>query len=417
MARITKPLTNTEVINAKPKVKEYTLSDGKGLYLLIKPNGAKLWRFNYYKPLSKPKKRVLLGVGKFPEVSLQQARKMRDEYLALLVEDVDPLAYRQEQKQVELMRSENTFKIICAKWFNDVYPSKANNPDTIAKNWARLENHVFPFIGDLPLDEIKPRHLLDLYQRIGASNTLDKLHRLIKSTMDYGIKLGIIEFHNCNIAKDDFIAPIAKNQASILPIELPKLITLVNNAHKAHRVELNTFYAFNLSLLTGLRQGELTRLEWRFIDDGLLVVPSHLLKQTRKLKEQPRDHVIPLSTQAKRQLDTIRKINGTSPFIFAKVRNRAEHMSRESVAKALKEILQGTELQDRQNAHGLRSIFRTYLTQIGVNVVVAELALAHHSSGRGKVQAVYDRYEYLDERKQALQHWGDYCEQCGLLTE
>ncbi|WP_386693848.1 tyrosine-type recombinase/integrase [Lonepinella sp. MS14435] len=414
MARLTKPLTNTEVINTKPKDKNYKLSDGGGLFLLIKNNGVKNWRMRYKRPITKKENEVSLG--NFPEVSLQQARKQRDEFLALLAENIDPLEYRKEQELAEIRKAENTFKIICSKWFNDVYPSKASNPDTIAKNWQRLEKHVLPFIGDLPLADIKPRILLELYQKIGAGNTLDKLHRLIKSTMDYGIKLGVIEFHNCNIAKDDFITPIAKNHPSIMPYELPKLIDLMNNAYTAHRIEPNTFYAFNLSLLTGLRQGEVTKLEWRFIDNELLIVPSYVLKQTRKLKEQPRDHIIPLSTQAKRQLETIKQINGTSAFIFAKVRNRTAPMSRESVAKALKEILQGTDLQGRQNAHGLRSIFRTYLTQIGVDVVVAELALAHLSTGKGKIQAIYDRYEYLDERKQALQQWGDYCEQCGMIT-
>lgn len=94
MARITKPLTNTEIERAKPKEKEYTLSDGQGLYLLIKPSGSRLWRFNYYQPFSNPRKRVLLSVGKYPNISLSQARKTRDEYLTLLAQDIDPQQYR-----------------------------------------------------------------------------------------------------------------------------------------------------------------------------------------------------------------------------------------------------------------------------------------------------------------------------------
>ncbi|MDY4279932.1 MAG: integrase arm-type DNA-binding domain-containing protein [[Pasteurella] mairii] len=97
MARITKPLTNTEIDRAKPKEKDYTLSDGQGLYLLIKTNASKLWRFNYYQPFTK--KRILLGLGKYPEISLAQARKQRDEFLALLAQNVDPQLHR---KQIEL---------------------------------------------------------------------------------------------------------------------------------------------------------------------------------------------------------------------------------------------------------------------------------------------------------------------------
>lgn len=76
MAKLTKPLTNTEINNAKPKVKDYTLSDGKGLYLLIKPNGAKLWRFEYKRPFTK--KKALVSFGRYPDVTLQQARQQRD---------------------------------------------------------------------------------------------------------------------------------------------------------------------------------------------------------------------------------------------------------------------------------------------------------------------------------------------------
>ncbi|WP_439238384.1 integrase arm-type DNA-binding domain-containing protein [Lonepinella sp. BR2919] len=116
MARLTKPLTNTEVINTKPKDKNYKLSDGGGLFLLIKNNGVKNWRMRYKRPITKKENEVSLG--NFPEVSLQQARKQRDEFLALLAENIDPLEYRKEQELAEIRKAENTFKIICSKWFN-----------------------------------------------------------------------------------------------------------------------------------------------------------------------------------------------------------------------------------------------------------------------------------------------------------
>ena len=97
MARTITPLNSTKIDKAKPQEKEFTLSDGKGLYLLVKPNGAKLWRFNYYKPFTQPKKRALIGVGKYPDISLQQARAIREEYLSLLAQNIDPAIYRQQQ--------------------------------------------------------------------------------------------------------------------------------------------------------------------------------------------------------------------------------------------------------------------------------------------------------------------------------
>lgn len=417
MARLTKPLSNTEIDRAKPKAREYNLADGMGLFLRIKPNGAKSWLFNYYRPFSD--KRTNLGLGSYPELSLAQARTLRDEYRALLVDNIDPKTYREQQATIRTLENANTFRVVAEKYFAEIYPLKAHNESTRAKNWARLENHLLPLIGDLPLAEITPRRLIALYQAIGASNTLDKLHRLIISVMNYGIKLGLIEGHNCDIAKEDFIAPLAKNHPAITPDELPELLRIMNTAFLSGGLEPNTFLAFNLSLLTGLRQKELTTLEWRFIDDdkAQIIVPSENLKQTTKLKEQPRDHIIPQSSQIVRLLATIKLNASNSPFLFPSVRNRLKPMGVESVRSALKEKLKGTALEGRQDAHGLRSVFRTYLTEQKIDVIVAELCLSHLSIGKSKTQAVYDRYEYLDERQKALQLWGDYCEQSGMMFE
>lgn len=410
MSRKVKPLSAMEVKNAKCRDEEYSLPDGDGLLLRIRPTGSKTWLFNYSSPISK--KRTNIKIGDYPLISLVDARMKREEFRTLLAQGIDP---QQEKKRRQLEQQEkllgtSTFKSICEKWFTEIYPSKALNEETRLKNWARLENHIFPKLANVPLAEITPRLLIDVYRSIGASNTLDKIHRLVKATLDYGIKLGIIEGHNCNLAKDDFVAPLAKNHPAILPKELPKLLSTMNKAFADGKLEPNTFFAFNLTLLTGLRQIELTRLKWAFIDDEFIVIPSEMMKQTRRLKEQPKDHVIPLSSQMIKLLGTIRQFNGASPYLFPRVRNRNQTIGTDTVANALRE----NGYQDKQNAHGLRAVFRTYLSEQGFDIVVGELAIAHQSTGKGKVQAIYDRYEYLDERKQAYQQWGDYCEQCGM---
>lgn len=407
MARKVKPLSAMEVKEAKPKDREYTLPDGDGLLLRIRPTGSKTWLFNYSIPLTK--KRTNLKIGSFPEISLAQARAKREEFRALLAQGVDPQEER-ERKQQELLVIKHTFRTVCEKWFTEIYPSKALNEETRAKNWARLENHIFPKLADVPLSEITPRLLIEIYHSIGASNTLDKIHRLVKATLDYGIKLGIIDGHNCNLAKDDFIAPLAKGHPAINPDELPELLNTMNKAFDDGRLEPNTLFAFNLTLLTGLRQIELTRLKWEFIDDEFIVVPSQFMKQTRRLKEQPKDHFIPLSSQMIKLLDTMRQFNGTNPYLFPRVRDRNKTIGLDTVANALRD----NGYQDKQDAHGLRVVFRSYLSKLGFDVVVGELAIAHQSTAKGKVQAVYDRYEYLDERKEAYQQWGNYCEQCGI---
>lgn len=108
MARTTKPLTNTEIANAKPKDKKYPLTDGGGLFLLVKPNGAKLWRFNYYKPYTK--NRTEIGLGSYPDVNLARAREIREEYRSLLSQNIDPHTHRQAIEQAKQTEIYNTFE-------------------------------------------------------------------------------------------------------------------------------------------------------------------------------------------------------------------------------------------------------------------------------------------------------------------
>ncbi|AKD37540.1 site-specific recombinase, phage integrase family protein [Pasteurella multocida subsp. multocida OH4807] len=159
MARITKPLTNTEVDRAKAKDKDYTLADGKGLYLLVKFSGSKLWRFSYYKPFTEPKKRALLGIGKYPDISLAQARKQRDEYLALLAQNIDPQIHRQQIALEEQQKLANTFYSVAERW----KAKRALEVEqlTMEKNWLRLEKHIFSKLGNIPITAITPTLLIE----------------------------------------------------------------------------------------------------------------------------------------------------------------------------------------------------------------------------------------------------------------
>ena len=116
MARTTKPLTNTEVQQAKPKDKEFNLVDGNGLALRVKPNGSKLWIFNYYRPYTK--KRTSLSLGTYPAVTLAEARKRRSEAKELLATDIDPKEHREERSRISEKAHNNTLEYIAAQWLD-----------------------------------------------------------------------------------------------------------------------------------------------------------------------------------------------------------------------------------------------------------------------------------------------------------
>lgn len=238
MARITKPLTNTEIERAKPKGKDYTLSDGQGLYLLIKPTGARLWRFNYYQPFTNPRKRALLSVGKYPDISLAQARKVRDEYLALLAQDIDPQQHRKQQSADEQARRINTFLFVAEKWCE----KKADEvlPKTLDKHWARLEKHLFPKLGEIPVSEITPKMLIEALEPLKARGIGDTLRRLIRTTneiLNLAVNAGLIEFNKCVNVAASFSAPTSENNPTIRPEELPAFLADLRDSNSSNLVK------------------------------------------------------------------------------------------------------------------------------------------------------------------------------------
>ncbi|WP_053067782.1 integrase arm-type DNA-binding domain-containing protein [Muribacter muris] len=203
MARLVKQLTNTQIDKAKPKEQEYTLPDGQGMFLLVLPSGNKSWRFNYVSPITN--KRTKCSLGRYPEISLAQARAKREEFRVLLAQGIDPQAEKQRKQEEAESQLKDTFYLVAKSYFGGIYQQKAKNPETREKNWARLENHIFPYIGGLHISEIKVKLLVDVYGNVAdRSNTLKKLHQLITAIMDHAITKGIIESHNCHLAVKSF---------------------------------------------------------------------------------------------------------------------------------------------------------------------------------------------------------------------
>jgi hypothetical protein len=150
MAKITKPLTNTEVKQAKPKDKDYTLLDGEGLQLRVKINGTKSWLFNYYHPITK--KRKNLSLGQYPALTLAEARKQRASSKELLTNNIDPKEYRDDQLSDEKLKMGFTLNSIALDWFE---VKKTKIAETTSKSlWRNFENHLFPSIGHRPIDKI-----------------------------------------------------------------------------------------------------------------------------------------------------------------------------------------------------------------------------------------------------------------------
>jgi hypothetical protein len=168
MARTTTPLSDSQIKKKKPEVKEFSLADGGGLMLRVKPNGSKLWIFNYSRPYTK--KRANIGFGKYPDVTLAAAKKKAEAARKLLADNIDPKTHRIEQDQNSKQALENTFGILAAKWY--VLKKQQVKAETADKAWQTMNKHVLPTLENIPVHVIKPKLVIDILNPIASKAEL-----------------------------------------------------------------------------------------------------------------------------------------------------------------------------------------------------------------------------------------------------
>ncbi|MCT8759966.1 tyrosine-type recombinase/integrase [Glaesserella parasuis] len=404
MSRIISPLTNTQVDKAKSKDKEYSLSDGKGLYLSVTTKNSKIWRFNYNKPFTK--KRTEISLGKYPEISLAQARKIREEYLELLAQDIDPKIYRQNIVDEEILKRENTFEAVAKKWREK--KSLEVQPKTMEKNWARLENHLFSKIGNVAVSEITPKMVIKAVEPLKARGVGDTLHRVIRllnEVLNFAVNMGLIEFNKCVNVSANFSTHTAENNPTIRPELLPEFLSDLDDSNSSIQVKI----LIKWQLLTMVRPKEAVSAEWQEIDfdKKTWTIPAP------KMKGGKRSHTVPLSRQAITLLEKIKSITGYKRFVFQSGTNPNKSMSSQTANRAIK-LLVGGKYKDRLTAHGLRSIASTYLNEQLINYDVIEACLSHIIADQ--TRKAYNRSDYFEQRIEVMQQWGDYVERCSIKS-
>lgn len=404
MARTITPLNNTKIDKAKPQQKEFTLSDGKGLYLLIKPNGAKLWRFNYYKPFTQPKKRALIGFGKYPDISLQQARAIREEYLSLLAQNIDPATYRRQQEQTKKDELNNTYESVAWAWFEYRKTKKNFSADYQKDVESLIRRNLLPHFGHLPISQITAPLALKAFKQYQDEGKLEKLKRSIQKhneIMTYALHREIIQSNpTANISKE-FDSPTVEHFKTIKPEDLSEFIYTLNHA----QIQLQTRYLILWQLLTMTRPNEAATARYEDIDEKAKIWTIYIQKGIKE-DDKGRVHKITLSRQALALLREIKKLSGGKTYLFPSMKNPQSHVNTQTANSAIKRM----GYKGKLVAHGLRAIASTYLNEKGYDSELIEVALSHMKSDR--IKAAYDRGERLEQRFKLLQVWGDFIEEC-----
>ncbi|EAZ5301868.1 DUF4102 domain-containing protein [Salmonella enterica] len=395
MARITTPLTNTEIKAAKPADKEYTLQDGAGLYLLIKPNGSKIWRFSYYRPTDK--KRALVSFGSLDALSLADARKRRDEYRALIAQGIDPQTHQQQKREAEELRRGNTFQKVAADWY-EMKKSQNLAANTIKDIWRSLEKYVLPDIGNTPINELTARKLVTVLEPIKARGNLETLKRVLQrvnEVMDFAANSGLIEINTAANVRKAFPTPVKKHMPTIRPEQLPELMQTLSIAS----IERQTRLLIEWQLLTVTRPVEAAEARWEEINltDNTWTIPAGRMKMRR-------DHIIPLCEQALAVLEAMKPISAHREYVFPSFKKPTLPMSSQSANAALRRMgYQGVLV-----SHGLRAIFSTAANEEGFEPDVIEAALAHVDTN--EVRRAYNRSNYIEKRIVLMRWWGEFVE-------
>ncbi|POB83323.1 integrase domain-containing protein [Vibrio vulnificus] len=395
MAKVTTRLSDKEIKSAKPKEKEYILSDGDGLRLRVKPNGSKLWLLNYTHPIKR--KRTNLSLGKYPDLSLANARKTSQEARELLAQGIDPQEDRKRQQQEHKAIHRHTFINVAKEWFeikkDDVTPGYA------VDIWRSLELHIFPTLSNTPVKEISAPPVIELLKPIETKGSLETVKRLaqrLNEIMNFATNCGLVQANPLTGIKAAFKKPKKENMAALKPAELPELMGAIANAS----IKRTTRCLIEWQLHTMARPSEASGAKWEEVDwdENVWTIPAERMKKRR-------EHRIPLTEQALELLQVIKPISGHREFIFPSDRDPKKPCNSQTANMALKRM----GFAGRLVSHGLRSLASTTLNEQGFDKDLIEAALAHVDDNQ--VRSAYNRTDYLERRRPMMCWWSGYIEE------
>ncbi|KYM71896.1 integrase domain-containing protein [Pantoea agglomerans] len=394
MARMTRPLTNNEILKAKPQEKDFTLHDGDGLFLLIKTSGKKLWRFRYQRPASSS--RTNLSLGSYPALTLAAARQMRDQHLSLLAQGIDPQKQQEEVSERRQIELDSIFSVVARRWFQ--LKSKSVTEDYAKDIWRSLEKDIFPTIGEIPVQALKARTIVEALEPIKARGALETVRRLVQrinEIMIFAVNTGLIDANPASGVGMAFEKPKKQNMPTLRPEELPKLMQSLGMSN----LSVSTRCLIEWQLLTLVRPSEASGARWIEIDldSKLWTIPAERMKAKR-------EHIVPLSLQALEILDVMKPISSHREHVFPSRNDPKQPMNSQTANAALKRIGYSGKLV----AHGLRSIASTALNEASFNRDVIEAALSHVD--KDEVRRAYNRALYLEQRREILSWWGSLIE-------
>ena len=389
------PLTDRFIMNLKATGKVHKHADGGGLYIHVSPSGGKLWRMAY----SFNGKQKTLSFGAYPAVSLKDARQKREEAKEQLAKGIDPGEQKKEARAAAVAAARDqsaTFEAVAREWY--AKKSGAMSPAHQKKVLSRLENQLFPHLGDIPISKLEPANILAAVrpaEERGFIETAHRLTQLVGQVCRYARLCGYVKY---DVASGlvEALPPIQRGHYAAItdPVEIGHLLRAIDT----YPGDISIVYALRILPYVFVRSGEIRAAEWAEINLGAAewIIPAARMKMKRP-------HVVPLAPQVIRLLEEVGKYTRSGRYVFPSLFSASKCISDVGLLNALRRMGYG---KGTMTIHGFRSMASTRLNEMGFRPDVIEAQLAH--GDQDAIRSAYNRAAYLDDRRRMMNEWADY---------
>lgn len=390
-------LTDIQLRNAKPAVKDYSITDGQGLSIQITTSGGKWWRFRY-RFIGRPK---LMSFGTYPEVSLLEARARRDDARKLLAQipPVNPIEVKKSQKQTLYTKHGNTLELLAREWIESHFVNKSESHKE--RTLRRLVIYIFPWLGSKPIADITAPEILQAVKRPQNQGKLETAHRTLQAVgqvFRYAVQNGKADRDITLDLRGALPSPKVQHMPSFTePRDVSALLRAIDGFQGTFSVEC----ALRLAPLLFVRPGELRRAKWADMDFDAGIWSYRVTKTDV-------DHIVALPLQAINILKELHPLTGHGEFVFPGGHDPRKPMSEAAINAALRRM--GYDTKTQITGHGFRAMARTLLHErLNIDPNIIEHQLAHKVAGA--LGAAYNRTKFLEQRKTMMQTWADYLDE------
>ena len=388
-------LTDIAIKGAKPKDKPYKLSDGGGLYLEVAPSGGKWWRYKF----RFGGKELRLSLGTYPDVGLKDARARHAVERKKLSVGINPSDNRKAEKTASKIAATNGFEVVAREWAKSYFTNKTASHQE--RTMRRLENYIFPWLGNKAVSEINAPQILEVVKRIENLNKLETAHRTLQATSQvfrYAVQTGRALRDPCVDLRGALPATVVKHMAAFTePKQIAELLRAIDGFTGSFTVQC----ALRLSPLVFTRPSELRTAKWADID-------LEAKEWRYRVSKTNTMHLVPLSTQAAKLFADMHPLSGHGEFVFQGGHDPKKPMSAAAINAALKRM--GYDTQQDITAHGFRAMARTILHErLNIDPYIIEHQLAHKVPDA--LGAAYNRTKFIEQRKAMMQQWADYLDE------